>query len=169
MAKRTIPTKNYVILLGLIVLIICACFASYNLYGYYKDSKVKVSPLASNVILYEDLKNTTVEINADTFLVISYLQDEKVHENENEIKKLLKRKNLIDNVMYLDITELKNDDTFMEDLNKTLKLEKNLEITSFPAVVFYKEGSPSYTASSDAHLLNSGDFEHIIDMYSLES
>lgn len=169
MAKRNIPTKNYVILLGIIILIICACFASYNLYEYYKDSKVKTSPLAQNVVLYDDLKNTTVEINADTFLVISYLQDEKVHENENEIKKLLKKKNLIDNVMYLDITELKNEENFIDDINETLKLEKNLKITSFPAVVFYKEGLPAYTASSDAHLLNSGDFEHIIDMYELES
>ena len=170
MAKRNIPTKNYVILLGLIILIICACFASYNLYGYYRDSKVKVSPLAeNNVVLYEDLKNTTIEINADTFLVISYLQDEQVHENENDIKKLLRKKNLIDNVMYLDITDLKNDDNFMEDLNKTLGLEKSLKITSFPAVVFYKDGVASYTADSKEHLIGQGDFEHIIDMYSLAS
>ncbi len=169
MTKRNIPRKNYIILIGLIILIICACFASYNLYQYYKDSKVNVSPLATNVVLYDDLKSTTVEINADTFLVISYLQDKTVHENENDIKRVLKKKNLIDNVMYLDITELKDDDNFMEDLNNTLKLEDNLRISAFPAVVFYKEGKPSYTADSDNHILNADDFEQLIDMYNLAS
>ena len=153
MTKRNIPRKNYIILIGLIILIICACFASYNLYQYYKDSKVNVSPLATNVVLYDDLKSTTVEINADTFLVISYLQDKTVHENENDIKRVLKKKNLIDNVMYLDITELKD----------------NLRISAFPAVVFYKEGKPSYTADSDNHILNADDFEQLIDMYNLAS
>ena len=33
MDKRKIPTKNYIILIGVIVLVITACLATYNLYN----------------------------------------------------------------------------------------------------------------------------------------
>lgn len=169
MHKKTIPPKNYAILFGVIVLIICACFASFNLYSIYKDNKISASPLAKTEVGYDDLKNTTSEMNADAFLVISYLYDEKVHANESQIRKLLNRKNLLDNVMYLDITEEKNDETFINELNKTLSLKDKLRIEQFPAVVYYKEGVPAVTMDSKDHLLNADDFEQIIDMYQLAS
>ncbi len=169
MARKTIPPKNYVILFGVIILIICACFASFNLYSIYKDNKISSSPLSKTEVGYDDLKNTTSEMNADAFLVISYLYDEEVHTNESQIRKLLNRKNLLDNVMYLDVTEYKNDTAFMKDLNKTLNLKDKLEIEKFPAVVYYKEGVPALMKDSKEHLLNADDFEQIIDMYQLAS
>lgn len=169
MAKRNIPSKNYVILFGIILLVICACFAFYNLYNIYQNNKISTSPLSTKEVLYEDLKNTTKEIDADTFLVISYVHDEKVYENEKDIKKYLNKNNLLNNVMYLNITDYMNDENFIEDLNKTLKLEEDLKITTFPAVVYYNEGIATYTIDSSNHILNQGDFEQIIDMYELAS
>ena len=43
--------------------------------------------------------------------------------------------------MYLDITEEKNDETFINELNKTLSLKDKLKIEQFPAVVYYKVSS----------------------------
>lgn len=169
MSKRSIAKKNYVILFGVIVLIICACFATYNLYNAYQENRINQSPLAIKEVLYEDLKNATTEIDADTFLVISYTQDSEVHKNENAIKKVLMRKNLIDNVMYLDITEYRNNKETVQELNGTLKLNDSLKIKKFPAVVYYKEGFPTKMIDSSDHVLNSDDFEQIIDMYDLAS
>ena len=169
MAKRKIPPINYVILFGIFVLVICACFAANNLYNVIRENRISTSPLATKQVLYEDLRNTTQEINADTFLIISYVQDDEVHENEVEIERTLNRHNLMDNVMYLDVTDYKNDASFCADLNDLLDLSGNLEITNFPAVVFYKDGVPTYTTDSTDHLLNAGDFEQIIDMYDLAS
>lgn len=169
MAKKNIPSINYLILLGVIILIICACFASYNLYNIYKNSQINISPLATNEVLYEDLKSTTSEINADTFLLISYVEDEEVYANEKDIKKSLNKKNLLDNVIYLNITDYKDVPNFLNDLNKTLNLEGNLKVKKFPAIVFYKEGEPTTTIDSSDHLINSSDFEQIIDMYQLTS
>lgn len=169
MDKREIPTKNYAILVGVILLIICACFAFYNLYNIYQENKVKTSPLATTSILYEDLKNATKEIDADTFLVVSYVQDKDVHESERQIKKLLNKKNLLDNVMYLDITDYRTEENFKDDLNKVLKLEGKTIIKEFPAVVYYKDGVPTKTIDSRDHLLNSNDFAQMIDSYELAS
>lgn len=169
MSKKIIPPKNYIILFGIIILVVCACFASYNLYNIYQENKISTSPLANKEVLYEDLKNTTVEIDADTFLVISYVQNREIHNNENEIKKYLNKNNLMDNVMYLNISEYINEPNFLDDLNKTLKLDGNLKIKSFPALIYYKEGIATYKIDSTEHLLNKGDFEQIIDMYDLAS
>lgn len=169
MAKKIIPTKNYLILIGLIVLVICACFAFYNLFEIYKENKNSVSPLANKEVLYEDLKNITNELDADTFLVISYTEDNQVHNNENEIKKYLNKINLFNNVMYFNISEYREDENFLSDVNKTLGLKDNLEISAFPAVVYYKEGVATYTADSEDHLLNKQDFEQLVDIYELAS
>lgn len=169
MKKKKIPSKNYVILLGIIILVICACFAANNLYHAYKENKVRTSPLATKQVLYADLKNTTKEMNADTFLVISYLENESVHSSEKDIKKVLNKYNLLDNVIYLDITDYRNNQNFFEELNTTLNLTGNLQVKKFPAVVYYKEGIPTYMIDSKDHLLSSGDFEQLIEMYELAS
>ncbi|MDE5630507.1 MAG: hypothetical protein K2I70_02800, partial [Bacilli bacterium] len=107
MAKK-IPTKNYVILVGIAILIICACFAFYNVYNEVKDNNISSSPLSTHQVLYEDLTETTMELNADTLLLVSYVQDEEVHNNEKSIRKMLNKKNLLDNLLYLDVTEYKD-------------------------------------------------------------
>lgn len=168
MAKK-IPTKNYVILVGIAILIVCACFAFYNVYNEVKDNNISSSPLSTHQVLYEDLKDTTVEMNADTLLLVSYVQDEEVHNNEKAIRKMLNKKNLLDNVLYLDVTEHKEQENFIDELNKTLKLEDKLKIDKIPAIIYYKDGIPTITIDSKNHLVNVGDFEHVIDMYQLAS
>lgn len=169
MAKKDIPKKNYVILLSMVILIICACFAFYNLYNIYQENKLSVSPLSTKEVLYEDLKSTTIEMDADTFLVISYVQDEEVYNNELAIKKYLEKNNLIDNVTYLDVTSYRTEKNFLSELNSVLNLTDSLEIKSFPALVYFKEGVPVYKIDSTEHLINEGDFEQIVDMYELAS
>lgn len=167
MSKKVIPPKNYLILISLIALVICACFAFYNLYGIIEENKNNKSPLANKEVLYDELKSTTLEMDADTFFVISYTRDSQVHENEVQIKKYLNKLNLINNVMYLDAVDNMLEDNFIEDLNKTLKLKDNLKINKLPAVVYYKEGVATFKIDSNDHLLNKDDFEQIVDIYEL--
>ena len=169
MNKRVIPRKNYLILLGVIVLVFTACLASYNLYNIYQENKIKNSPLSQTEILYEDLKNATIEINADTFLVISYVEDEQVYQNEVEIKNMLKKQDLLDNVMYLNVTEYMLEEGFIQELNSVLKLKDNLTIETLPAIVYYKDGEAVKTIDSKDGLLNVGNFQQLIDMYELAS
>lgn len=169
MAKQTIPTKNYVILIGIILLVITACFATYNLYNIYQEQKIKTSPLATKEILYEDLKNATKEIDADTFLVISYTENEVVNEHERQIHKMLKKKDLLDNVMYLNVVDYMNNEGFIEELNGVIKLKDKMKIKELPAIVYYKDGQAVKTIDSKEQIINVADFEQLIDMYELAS
>ena len=91
--------RHYIFIIGIIVLIVCAAFSLINVFVKTDRDNIDVSPLATNQILNGDIKNAMKEINADTFLVISYTNDQVVHKNEKEIEKYLKKVNLLDNVM----------------------------------------------------------------------
>ncbi len=69
--------------------------------------------------------------------------------------------------MYLNVIEHMTETNFLKNLNATLNLSGNLEIRKFPALVYYKEGVPTYTADSKEHLLNKDDFVQVVDMYEL--
>ena len=164
MATKTIPTKNYLIVFGMIVLIISACFAIYNLNNIYQENKITKSVFNKNEIKYEDLGNITKDMSADTFLIIGYTQDSKVYQNEKEIKQLLKKQNLLDHVLYLDLSDKKTEENIIEELNNTLKLENADKITEIPALVFYREGKVTKVISNG---VRKDDIAQIIDMYSL--
>lgn len=161
--KKEIPKKNYIILILLVLLVISACFAFANLYNIYQTNKISVSPLENNRIHYDDLKNATVDIGADTFLVISYLNDKNVYNAEKRIKTFLDQNNLVDNVMYLNATEHMKDDGFINELNKVLNL--NNEIKTLPAVVFYQDNNVKKVVDSSDTLLNSDAFKELIELY----
>lgn len=168
--ERVIPKKNYMILVGMIILIICACLAFYNVYNIYQVNKLNVSPLSMKTILYKDIKNATKDIEADSFLVVSYTQDKKVYENEKQIKKVLKEYDLIDNVIYLDITEDRSEENIVSEINDRLKLTGTPnEIKKFPAVVYYNDNKVVTVKDSKDGILNKGDFQQIIDSYDLAS
>lgn len=160
--------KHYFILIGLIVLVIAACLAFYNIFNIITEKKISTSPLAKNtkVIAFDELYNATKEIDADTFLIIGYTDSKQIYNNEKNIQKFLNKKNMLDQVLYLDVSELKSNENFINELNITLAL-LDTKIESLPAVVFYKDAIPTYIIDSSDHLLNYQDFEKIMDMYEL--
>lgn len=170
MSKRNVPTKNYIIVVGLVILILCACFATFAIVRAIEENNLKTSPLASNKeVLYTDFKNSTKEMDADTFLVISYTRDKNVYKNEKAIKKALLKHNLLNNVTYLDVTENRDTEDVVSVINKQLKLDKELEVKVLPALIFYKDGKAIKTVDSKDSLLNADAFEQIIDEHELAS
>ena len=167
--KKNRIKNHYILILGICVLIGCAIFSAISVFNKVEKDDVNKSPLATNEILYTDIKNALKEINADTFLVISYTGDIQVHKNEKEIEKYLKNINLLDNVMYLHMKEYVNDALYLDNLNKVLKLKGNSEIHSLPAVVFYKNGVVEYVRNSKKGCLEKNAFKNYIDQNGLAS
>lgn len=166
---REIPKRNYLILFGIGVLVVCACFAFYNIYNIMHDNIISESPLANKSITIEDLNDASLDMGADTFFIISYKKDEAVFNNEKKIKKLLNKYNLMDNVLYLDASDLMLEDDFLDTINNSLKLKDTKRIQKIPAVIFYDDGEPAMIIDSTDHLLTDGDFQRIIDSYELAS
>ena len=85
MKKVKSNKKHYVLISGIVVLICCAIFSAINISQKMDGDDINISPLATNEILYTDAKNALKEINADTFLVVSYTGDATIHKTEKDI------------------------------------------------------------------------------------
>jgi|GEM_PF-4239772 hypothetical protein len=161
--------RHYIFIIGIIVLIVCAAFSLINVFVKTDRDNIDVSPLATNQILNGDIKNAMKEINADTFLVISYTNDQVVHKNEKEIEKYLKKVNLLDNVMYLDLKDYVNDADYLKNINKAIGLKGENAIEKLPAVIFYKDGSFVKMVDSRKNTLNVDVFKKYIQDSGLAS
>ena len=62
-----------------------------------------------------------------------------------------------------------NDENYLDNLNKVLKLKGNSEIHSLPAVVFYKNGVVEYVRNSKKGCLEKNAFKNYIDQNGLAS
>lgn len=71
--------------------------------------------------------------------------------------------------MYLDMKDYLNDENYLDNLNKVLKLKGNSEIHSLPAVVFYKNGVVEYVRNSKKGCLEKNAFKNYIDQNGLAS
>lgn len=160
---------NRIIVIGVILLIACAVFSLFNVLKNTDKDDITKSPLATNEILYSDIKNAMKEINADTFLVVSYTEDLSIHKSEKEISAYLKKVNLLDNVMYLDAKNYLSEENFYDKLNKNLNLKKDSKIKKIPAVVFYKDGKQILVKDSSDKLLDKEDFKNYIESNELAS
>ena len=169
--KKKIPTRNYVILVGLVILVICICMALSHLYILIENNKIKVSPLSStaNEIILDDLKKTKVELPADVFVIIGYTKDKVMNKHEKEIAKVLNKNNLMDSVYYIDAYDYREDKEYVEEVNKVLKIDESKQIKKIPAIIYISNGEVTYTIDSSEKLINSGDIEKIIDMYEIAS
>lgn len=169
MKKKTKYKNHYILIIGILLLIICAVFSVVNILNKLEKDDINKSPLGTNEILYTDIKNALKEINADTFLVVSYTGDIQIHKNEKEIEKYLKKVNLLDNVMYLDVKNYMNDENYLKNLNKALYLKNENEILSLPAVIFYKNGNVESVVNSKNGVLSKDIFKNYVEQNGLAS
>ena len=57
------------------------------------------------------------------------------------MEKTFRKYELLDNIIYVNVTEAMEEDSFYDDLNNTLKLEDNNKVTAVPTIIYFKEGT----------------------------
>lgn len=152
--KKKIPTKNYICLT---LIIICTIAITYYLYLWlvaYKELDTQsILEQHLQVINYNDINNYVIE-NNDSFLYITN-KNKDYSKFENDLYNLIKKYNLFQDVLYLDISDnIKNG-------NFTIN---NFTFKQYPIFVLYDDGNITSIYDIKA---NSFDIEKI-EMY-LES
>lgn len=154
LSKKKIPTKNYICLT---LIIICTIAITYYLYLWlvaYKELDTQsILEQHLQVINYNDINNYVIE-NNDSFLYITN-KNKDYSKFENDLYNLIKKYNLFQDVLYLDISDnIKNG-------NFTIN---NFTFKQYPIFVLYDDGNITSIYDIKA---NSFDIEKI-EMY-LES
>lgn len=131
MSKKKIPTKNYICLT---LIIICTMAITYYLYLWlvaYKELDTQsILEQHLQVINYNDINNYVIE-NNDSFLYITN-KNKDYSKFENDLYNLIKKYNLFQDVLYLDISDNIKNGTFTIN---------NFTFKQYPIFVLYDNGN----------------------------
>lgn len=129
--KKKIPTKNYICLT---LIIICTIAITYYLYLWlvaYKELDTQsILEQHLKVINYNDINNYVIE-NNDSFLYITN-KNKDYSKFENDLYNLIKKYNLFQDVLYLDISDNIKNGTFTIN---------NFTFKQYPIFLLYDNGN----------------------------
>lgn len=168
--KEKVNVRKYVNYVLTMVAIVLVAVILVKMYNTYRDNKLGESVFARMAasIQYDDIENTMSEMSTDSFILISYVKNEKVNAFEENLKKSIVDHELQNNFYYLDATNMMLEKDYIDDLNAKFSLKDHNEIEELPAIIYYKNGKLMKTISStEEELLSADDFDKLLDSYEI--
>ncbi len=174
--ERYIPTKNYIIAIGVIIgflLLAWYCFAWYKV---YKEDKVSTSYLIKNNIISNEITelNEIVDVFSEApdeyFIYVSYTGDENIFSMEKDLAKIIKKYDIIDQFYYLNVTSIKDNGDYIDEINRSLSL-RDEKIIRVPTIIYYKDGEvvkDGIISRSDDKMMTAADFQKLLDANNVE-
>ena len=153
--------KNHLIL-GLLFILVLVLMLYIKLWvDTYKEEKYSKSYLTDKVeeIKLSELEVTTKEMN-DVFLLVTKTGNKKIYKQEQELYEFMKKHNVINNFIYLDVT---NDKDYIINLNN---IYSNIEIDDVPFLIFIKNGTGVKVINNNGKI-ETKFIEQIINEYEL--
>ena len=136
--ERLVPIKNYIIAIVIILAIILLTWYGFSWYKVYQESKVSESYLIKENIISKEITDLNEiddvfsEVSDEYFLYISYTGDKDIYDMEKDLAKIIKKYDISEDFYYLNVTELKDNEGYIDKLNKSLGLN-NIKITAYCA------------------------------------
>ena len=166
--SKKIPVKNYYVVLGVSVLIIVLTLYSRTLYlNYINNSKISsFEDKTINQINNDDFDYALTEVS-EAILYVSNADDEKISSIDKKIYKLLKKKSLIDKVIYWDISEIYSSGEYLKTLRtKFPEIEEKISLA--PLVIYIKDGKAKDIICSEFSLIDEDDVKELIERNEIE-
>lgn len=128
--------KNYIVLGLLFISVIALLIYIKSWSDAYKKDKYSKSYLTDKVeeVKLSELEVSTKEMN-DVLLLVTTTGSKKVYKQEEKIYNYMKKENLINKFIYLDITNEKN---YISKLNK---IYNNIQLEDVPLLIYIKNGN----------------------------
>lgn len=158
--SRFIPLKNYYIAAFVFIAIILVTLYIFKWYEVKESEKYRESYLVStetvNLEINEEneLKQVFLEAPEEYFVYIGYRNDKDVYNLEKELKPIIEDYDLKDIFYYVDATDLKENEDYLDMLNETLNLDNN-KIDKIPKLIYFKE--------NNYEIINVADFTKLLD------
>ncbi len=174
--ERYIPTKNYIIAIGIVIAILLIAWYCFAWYKVYKEDKVSTSYLIKNNIVSNEIKdlNEIVDIFSEVpdeyFVYVSYTGDEDIFAMEKDLAKIIKKYDITDQFYYLNITSIKDNSDYIDEVNRALGL-RDEKIIRIPTIIYYKDGEvvkDGIISRSDDKMMTASDFQKLLDANNIE-
>lgn len=161
---RVVPTKNYVILGIIIIVTILLTFYINAWIKTYKENLYSESVLTGKVkeVNINELKEPFYEVN-EVVLYVGYTNDKKLYNEEKEMLKIIKKEDLNEWVMYLNVT---GEVDYTSILEKRFG-NKSVNITKAPLLIYISKGETKEVKSIKNINTLSDKFEDLIKDYNI--
>jgi hypothetical protein len=168
MNNREIPKKNYYIVAVVSVLVIALTLYVRVLYLNYVNNKVE------NGIFYNKAIN---QINTDDFdfalgeaneaiMYVSYTGSKDIKKMEKRLYKEIENKNLLDRIIYWDVTNLLENDKYIAILaEKFPNIE--LDINKAPMLIYIVDGKAVDVIDSSNKLIDYETLNELVNKYGI--
>lgn len=169
-----IPVKNYILAAVIVVVIIGLTWYAFAWYNVVQENKVSTSYLVQEKIISKEItdlnevNNIFSEAPDSYFVYISYTGDEQVYNMEKSLKSVIKSYNLSDNMYYLNVTSIKDEDNYMDKINESLGLTDR-KVVKVPTILYFEEGKlVEMTDTKSDLLMTKSDFQKLIILSGIE-
>lgn len=168
--KKNIPPRNYLIIVILAISIIFGTMYFFEVKEINNkeltDESFLISTSTVSLIIntLEELETTLIESPNNLFIFTGYTDDLNEYNLEEDLKPIIDEYSLKDQFYYLDITELKNEENYFEDISKIL----GTEIESYPVIIYIANDEAVNKIYSINEMIKSSDFENLLSLYEFE-
>lgn len=161
---RKIPARNYFIVLVVSVLVIILTLYLRAFYLNYQLSKSNVSYFAYkkvNEISTNDFDFILSE-STDNILYISYKGTSELTSLDRKVYREFEKNNLLDKVIYWDVTNLKNNNEYITILKQKFP-EVESSIVECPMIITIKNGTAFEVIKIDDDFIKEKQIEDIVE------
>ena len=103
-------------------------------------------------------------------MYVSYTGDEDIFAMEKDLAKIIKKYSITDQFYYLNITNIKDNNDYIDEINRSLSL-RDEKIIRVPTIIYYKDGEvvkDGIISRSDNKMMTAADFQKLLDANSVE-
>ena len=145
MSEKTVEKKeakklhSYVVLALLFLICIVVVLYVCKIYKVNEEENLKIPVIRDSIteIYLEDLEHYVLDTPI-TVIYICTADNEKCRSFEKSFKKLLRKKDYRDQIIYLNVTDI-DQDSFISEFNQKYPY-KNQITTNYPAFVLFEDG-----------------------------
>ena len=167
--NKKIPTKNYIIL-GLLTLVVIILTIYINAWiKTYKENKISISPFKEVIeeVNINEIGITFSEMN-EVILYVGYTNDKTIYEMEEKLIKYIKNHNLVDKFIYVDATDYKENKEYINILKTTFENVQD-EIKEVPILIYVKNGKAEEVINSENKKITTYNIAELVEKHNLEN
>ena len=172
--EKFIPVKNYILAAIIVVVIIGLTWYGFAWYNVLKENKISTSYLVKEKYISNEIADLNeigdifTEAPDSYFVYISYTGDEQVYNMEKSIKDLIKEYNLSEQIYYLNVTSIKDEENYLDKINETLNLTDR-KVVKVPSILYFYEGKlVEMTDTKSDGLMTKSDFQKLIEIVNIK-
>lgn len=167
--NKEIPSKNYIIVIIVTILVVLLMIFIRSFYLNYKSSKLSESIFSSQTVnqIHMDDFDFAIREVSDSILYVSYTGSNEIYSMEKKLYKELENNNLLDKIIYLDITKYTKGNKYINILKNKFPNIDN-EINSAPMFIYIKDGAAVEAMSSEIKMIDYKTVNKLVNKYEIE-